>query len=324
MPPSANRVMNLQRWQKRGLVFDPTTGLASGRTYAQVPTPYVLADQSIRVYFGSRDAEKRTATLYLELNREAPCQVTRVSEAPVLSLGKLGSFDDCGVMPSCVVAHGEELRLYYTGWNTSTTVPYRNSIGVALSNDGGHTFQRPFEGPILDRTAHEPHFCATPFVLYENGVWRMWYLSCTEWTEVANRPEAQYLIRYAESDDGLEWRRPGTIAIDYERPDEALARPWVVKDSDGYHMWYSSRLIRDYRANAQNGYRLGYATSSDGIGWKRQDDWVDLPVSSEGWDAQMIAYPAVIDLRGGRCMLYNGSGFGATGFGLAELQPASM
>jgi hypothetical protein len=33
----------------------------------------------------------------------------------------------------------------------------------------------------------------------------------------------------------------------------------------------------------------------------------------------MIAYPAVFDLGGRRYMLYNGNGFGATGFGLAEL-----
>ncbi|HEX6961125.1 MAG TPA: hypothetical protein VF175_04610, partial [Lacipirellula sp.] len=198
-------------------------------------------------------------------------------------------------------------------------VPYRNSIGVAVSDDGGFTFRRPFEGPILDRTAAEPHFCATPYVMRDGGLWRMWYLSCTEWTMVDGKPEARYLIRHAESNDGLQWRRPGTIAIDYLRPDEAIARPWVLKGPSGYEMWYCYRSNRGYRTNANQSYRLGYATSGDGLSWTRRDDAPQLTSPSDGWDADMLAYPAVVEAAGRRYLFYNGNGFGRTGFGLAEL-----
>ena len=100
--------------------------------------------------------------------------------------------------------------------------------------------QAPPPSPARSRSAVR----STPFVLRDGGTWRMWYLSCTEWTVVDGKPEARYLICYAESNDGFAWRRPGTIAIEYQRPDEAIARPWVLKNSTGYEMWYCCRSNR--------------------------------------------------------------------------------
>jgi hypothetical protein len=289
------------------------------RSHAQGPTPFVASSETLRIYFGARDASNRTSTVFLDARLNDPETILRVHDEPVLPLGNLGCFDDAGVMPSCIVPVGGEHYLYYTGWNTSTTVPYRNSIGVAASDDGGLTFRRPFEGPILDRMPTEPHFCATPFVMRDAGSWRMWYLSCSQWTLVDGKPEARYHIRHTESDDGLSWRRPGTVAIDYLGPDEAIARPWVIKDSSGYQMWYCYRSIRGYRVDPAQAYQLGFATSKDGLAWKRRDDVPQLVGASNGWDADMVAYPALIDAGERRLLFYNGNGFGQTGFGLAEL-----
>jgi hypothetical protein len=310
-----------QLWQKRGRLFCPDVGSGWIHSHAQVPTPHLRPDGRLRIYFGARDRQNRTSTVFVEVDPQQLSRVVALHDKPILPLGALGCFDDAGVMPSCLVEADGTTYLYYTGWNTSTTVPYRNAIGVAASRDGGQSFERVFDGPILDRHAEEPHFCATPFVLRDGGLWRMWYLSCTGWTMVAGKPEACYLIRYTESNDGLTWQRPGRIAIDYERPDEAIARPWVLRDHRGYHMWYSYRSIDGYRTRPDRSYRIGYAASSDGYSWKREDDAVNLPASSDAWDAEMTAYAAVIDLRGRRYMLYNGNGFGASGFGFAELAP---
>ena len=84
---------------------------------------------------------------------------------------------------------GTNIWLYYIGSNIGVSVPYRNSIGLAISKDGGLTFKRAFEGPILDRTYLEPHFVANSCVLIENGIWRMWYLSTVRWEIHDGRPE---------------------------------------------------------------------------------------------------------------------------------------
>ena len=310
----------LQTWKKHDVIFRPEGERSWIRSHAQIPTPDWTPQGALRIYFGTRDELNRTSTVFLEVDPRQPRRITRLHKSPVLPLGSLGCFDDAGVMPACVVDAGESKYLYYTGWNTSTTVPYRLSVGLAVSHDAGLTFKRLFDGPILDRTSREPHLCGAPFVLRDGPLWRMWYPSGTEWLQVQGRAEPRYLIRYAESDDGIDWRRPGTIAIDYARPDEAIARPWVVKDRGGYRMWFSSRSITDYRKDPRQSYRLGYAESPDGISWTRKDELADLRVSDSGWDSEMIAYPAIFDVEDRRYLLYNGNGFGATGFGLAELQ----
>jgi hypothetical protein len=64
---------------------------------------------------------------------------------------------------------------------------------------------------------------------------------------------------------------------------------------------------------------LGYAESPDGITWTRKDDEVGIDRSAEGWDSLMMEYPFVYEHRGRKHMLYNGNGFGETGFGHAVL-----
>ena len=68
-----------------------------------------------------------------------------------------------------------------------------------------------------------------------------------------------------------------------------------------------------YRGDA---YRLGTATSSDGIRWVRSPE-SGLDVSRDGWDSEMIGYPSAFAHGGRRYLLYNGNRYGQTGFGLA-------
>jgi hypothetical protein len=194
--------------------------------------------------------------------------------------------------------------LYYIGWNRAASVPFRNALGVAISRDGGETFEKFSRGPVLDRSVFDPCFVASACVLREGPRWRMWYLSCVAWD-----PRHRYHIKYAESDDGIAWRRNGHVCIDFKDASEyAISRPSVIRDGDLYRMWYS------YRGES---YRIGYAESEDGVHWARKDDEAGIDVSAEGWDAEMIEYPHVIRHRGRLYLFYNGNGYGETGIGLA-------
>jgi hypothetical protein len=308
------------QWKKKGLIFAPSQHSSWIQSHAQVPTVDTVEEGVLRIYFGTRNDQNRTLTTYLEADAASPHKVHYVHDRPVLGLGDIGCFDDCGAMPSCIVDHDGAKLLYYTGWNTSTTVPYRNSIGVAISEDGGRTFRRHYQGPVLDRTHSEPHFCATPFVMIDDRTWHMWYLSCVGWHAVGERMEPQYHIKYAESADGVHWNRTGIVCIDShdDAPEpEAFARPWVLKCGDAYRMWYCYRKLSDYRENRDNSYRIGYAESDDGIRWERLDGERGLDIAASGWDSQMVAYPSVYRCSDKVYMLYNGNGFGASGFGYA-------
>ena len=49
------------------------------------------------------------------------------------------------------------------------------------------------------------------------------------------------------------------------------------------------------------------------------DERVGIERSEEGWDSLMMEYQFVYEHRGVKHMLYNGNGFGETGFGYAVM-----
>jgi predicted GH43/DUF377 family glycosyl hydrolase len=310
------------RWEKKGLIFTVENNSDWMAHHACVPVADKVGDDILRIYFAPRDKEGRSRTTFIEVEADNPSRVLRVHDRPVIDLGKLGTFDDSGVMASCIVNQDDRKYLYYIGWNRGVTVPYRNSVGLAVSMDGGLTFERVCEGPVVDRTMHEPYFCASPFAMYdrEESKWKLWYASSTGWMVVHGQPEPLYQIKYAESADGVHWIRNNTVCLEYTFEGEANARPCVIKEDGRYRMWYCFRGSVDYRTRREQSYRLGYAESADGINWTRKDEAVGIGLSSEGWDSVMMEYPYVYEHKGRKYMLYNGNGFGETGFGYAVLE----
>ena len=302
-------------WDRRGLLFAPPAGLDWMKTHAALPTAEAVDGGFHRVYFSGRDGEGRARIGWAEVDLRRPQAPPRaLSTAPAIDLGPLGAFDDHGVTSSWVLDQGGRKYQYYTGWSLGVTVPFYLAVGLALSDDGGATWRRHSAGPLLPADAADPYLTASPCVLVEGGVWRMWYVSATRWVMEEGRPKHYYNIRYAESADGLAWRRTGHVCIDYASADEhAIARPCVVKDGALYRMWYCHRGAA---------YRIGYAESRDGLAWERHDER-GLPPAAEGWDAEMTAYPFVLDAGGVRYMLYNGAGYGRSGVGLAVADAAA-
>jgi hypothetical protein len=304
-------------WLKRGLIYAPKGEYYWNKTHASVPVVDAVSDRRWRIYFAARDNENRSHTSFVEVEAGNPGHVLYEHPEPILPLGQLGTFDDCGIMPSWIVNNGNEKYLYYIGWTVRRTVPFHNSIGLAISKDGGRSFERFSEGPLFDSTYREPYFSGTSCVLVEGRVWKNWYLSCTKWEAINGRPEPFYHLKYAESVDGVKWRREGVVAIDFKSKDEAGIVKASVLREDVYKMWYSHRNASNYRTSKENSYRIGYAESPDGIRWTRRDELAGIDVSDEGWDSEMIEYPHVIKAGGQKYLFYNGNGFGRSGFGYA-------
>jgi hypothetical protein len=299
------------KWRKLGRVFCPDREFPWMINHAAVPVAEYLHDDEFIIYFASRDSANRSHIGWVRIDLSDPTAVLEISTQPVLSPGELGCFDDSGAMPTWIARVEESRYLYYIGWNLGVTVPFRNAIGLAVS-EGPREFKRFAKGPIVDRTAREPHFCASCCVIPEENLWRMWYLSCVGWTIEAGSPRHHYHIKYAESDDGIHWRRDCTVAIDFSEPGEyAISRPSVILDRGCWHMWYSYRGDR---------YRIGYAESEDGISWIRKDADAGIDVSPGEWDGSSVEYPCVFDHEGTKYMLYNGDGYGLTGFGIAVME----
>ena len=308
-------------WIKKGLIYTSTGEFGWNQTHAHVVCVDALADK-LRVYYSARDEKGRCVASFLELNPSNLQEVLYVHDKPILELGKAGTFDDCGIMPTWFINHPNgEKWLYYIGWTVRNTIPYHNSVGIAKSIDGIN-FVKMFEGPVLHTIATEPYFNGSACILFDKGIFKMWYLNCTNWHHAPDgKIEPCYNIKYAESTDGINWIRNGKVAIAYRDETEGgISRPSVIIEDGIYKMWYSCRAKDDYRNNTERSYRIGYAESNNGIDWIRMDDKVGINISESGWDSDMIEYPLVFDLNSKRILFYNGNGFGKTGFGYAVLE----
>jgi len=298
------------RWRKLGLVFCPDHHHDWMQTHAANTMAEQIDSDLYRIYFSTRGERNRSSVGWVEIDMRSPTTVLRVADRAVVSPGRIGTFDDSGASMGCLVRDGAVRHLYYLGWNLGVTVPWRNSIGLAISRASDAPFEKWSEAPVLDRGPTDPFSISYPWVMIDNGRWRMWYGSNLSWG--AQQTDMAHLIKYAESDDGIRWHRDGRIAIPFKSTEEyAMSKPCVVKERGCYRMWYS------FRGPA---YRIGYAESADGVDFERMDERVGLFVSESGWDSESVEYPNVFEHQGTKYILYNGNGYGRTGFGIAVLE----
>ncbi|MBI9103946.1 MAG: hypothetical protein JEY99_16130 [Spirochaetales bacterium] len=157
-----------------------------------------------------------------------------------------------------------------------------------MYTDGGWepplTWIKDANNPVLNLGANGTwdDFNAMPgSILKEDSVYKMWY---------SGYDGTLWRIGYATSPDGIYWTKyssnfilgPGTSG---SWDDNGIFEPSVIKDGESYSMWYSGHDGSDWR--------IGYATSIDGISWtKHPANPVINP--GTGWDSNQIYYPSVI------------------------------
>lgn len=304
------------KWRKLGVVWKPDGSKWWARTHASCPTPVWLGGERLRVYVQCRDEKNVGRVGFVDLDPTEPLRVIGCAETPVLDIGAPGAFDDNGVF-QCSFAPADDGRLfmYYVGFELCHHVRYRLLSGLAVSVDGGWSFERVKSTPVLERSDSERLFRGGPFVVSDNGRYRMWYVAGSRWIEIEGKSMPVYDLRYLESEDGVHWPDEGRVVLDIsERDEHGFGRPYVIRDGGRYRLFYS------IRKSSLRQYRMGYAESNDGIQWIRKDDQVGLDVSPEGWDSEAVEYAAIVKVGERTLMFYNGNDFGATGFGAAELE----
>ena len=300
-------------WKRLGVVFVPDATQSWARSHAALPTPVHVSGDVFRFFYSSRDAEKRSHLGWVEIELSVTPRVREAARQPVLSPGQDGSFDDSGVGIGSVVEIDDGLALYYMGWNLGVRSPWRNAIGLARSPTPQGPFERFSPGPILDRSPEDPYTLSYPCVLrFGPQDWRMWYGS--NLAPAVGNPDMRHAIKSARSRDGVQWTRDGATVVGFASAGEyALARPSVARIGENLVMCFACRGER---------YRIGAASSDDGVNWTRLDAAMGLGPSDQGWDSEMTCYPALFWHRDQLWLAYNGNGYGATGFGLAVWEGA--
>lgn len=213
---------------KHGLIYSVSGRHGFDASHCHKPTPLQLDEESIRVYFGTRDGQGRTRTTFVDVSAQDPSRVLYVHDRPVLDLGKIGASGDSGANVSSVLRVGSDIYMYFIGWSPSTAVHTRNAIGLAISRDGAWTFEQAYHGAVLDRTKPKPYYTGAVDVLRDDSGFKTWYTCGSEWKLIDSRPVTFYHIKYAHSKDGIDWCREDVSCVPPAHEFEVTVRPSVI------------------------------------------------------------------------------------------------
>lgn len=170
------------KWEKKGLIFKPNKSVEWMTEYAANPVAYHLGGNLYRVYFAGRNNKNQSSVGYFEIDITKPTEVLEISDKPVLSPGELGYFDCDGVYAASILNFKNKLYMYYIAWNRGAPEPmFRASIGLAISEDNGLSFQKYSDAPILDRCDIDPLFVSSPTVVKIGEELIMYYISGVRW-----------------------------------------------------------------------------------------------------------------------------------------------
>lgn len=300
-------------WQKKGLVFQP-----EGNEYSHGSHPCAVhvRDNLYVIAFTRRDALQRSH-IFLSYAEVSEGRIILLG-SPKLALlpGDPCCFDCDGVISVCFVKNDGIIYLYYVGWQNLPESLWICDTGRAVLDPDELTLKREFLGPVLGRDKSNPLFAAATAFHVSGDSWQTWYNSGIKWEKTAQGWKHYYGIHYAHSTNGIDWVcEPGMCLPFADEYEYAFGRPSVIRIEGIYFMWYAHRATR-----AVDTYRIGFASSLDGRRWNRNDALAGIDVSSSGWDSEMICYPCVFEHMGWMYMLYNGNGYGKTGFGLAVME----
>jgi hypothetical protein len=299
-------------WTKLGRLYEPRAVHPLLATHAANPLAVHREGPHYRVFYSGRDAQNRSSVGHVDVDMDRR-EVVQVGTEPAFSFGAADSFYSHGVsIGNCYEAGGQRY-MPFMGWQLREGRHWRGDIGrLRVSPDLQLTLDD--DQPLLGASSVDPISLSYPWVQREGDGYRMWYGSTVAWDTGAG--EMLHVINHATSADGHRWQRHG-LAVPFALGQaQAFSRPCVLGDAArGYDMWFS------YRGGSGTPYRIGRASSVDGLAWRLRLDAAGIDVSAEGWDSEMIEYPFVFPYAGRDYMLYNGNGYGRTGFGLAVLEP---
>ena len=234
-------------------------------------------------------------------------------QGAVLVPGKAGAFDSRTVSAPDVHHDGDTYRMWYVGSDRPTAYGGEYAaIGMAVSEDGlswrRENGGKPVLEPGADGAFDEAQLLG-PCVLYEDGLWRMWYGGLMtpgtmpfpeEWIgQTQDNRDPRIRIGLASSEDGIHWTRlnDGKPVVDIGppgAPDDIMAmHPAVIKEDNGYRMWYAS-------GSSRFGHTIAMAVSEDGISWTKHDG--GAPVEGLGY---AVTGPSVCRYKGYYLMLYS-------------------
>ena len=217
---------------------------------------------------------------------------TKHAGNPVLTLGAGGTWDDLYAYIPSVIHRNHKWYMYYAGHDGATV-----RIGLATSPDG-IIWTKHTANPLLDISAGgawDDTHVYYPRVIYRNHKWYMYY---------TGRTGAHLRIGLATSEDGISWTKHTANPV----LDIGAGGAW-----DDSHVYGASVIYRNHRwymyysGYGASHWRIGLATSEDGVSWTKHTGNPVLNIGAGGaWDDVHASRPSVIYRNHKWYMYYDG------------------
>ena len=199
------------------------------------------------------------------------------------------------------ISEPQKFNSLLTMWFTSVT-DGKLAISMAESNDG-MTWNNIQEGVLKSGPNWDKIGVETVSVIKDpQSKYRMYYSSSL-------KDGNDFAIGLATGNDRKSWNKKDLPLFEskneWEKGDpNGVLEPAVVYDSAEkiYKMWYNGLGTKDGKI----AFRIGYATSEDGITWKRLEQSVLEPGAEGQWDDVLVSHVNVVKSLDGYHMFYFG------------------
>lgn len=261
----------------------------------------ILAGITTQVYLTLEPTGQGTGNIYIFVNWGVPPNTDWIdySGNPVLS-SQNSYWDFNGVWQSKILFDEGIYKMWYMGLANNAV----GCIGYAESVDGV-SWTRPIPNPVLFPGSYGSWdaTCVSPdAIIKEDGIYKLYY----------NGFDNQYShwnVGLATSTDGINWTKyPGNPVLSATSGWEfQVVASSVLKIDGTYYLYY-------YGKNSP-AYKIGLATSSDGINWTKYSG-NPIMIATSPWENTGIYYPSVI-LENGQFKMIYANVNPQTAFGLA-------
>ncbi len=212
---------------------------------------------------------------------------------PVISVGTSTSWDSNQVYGPSVIFDTNEFQAWFTGNNG-----LQRQIGYANSQNP-FNFNKLINPVILWNVINPDDIGVEHPSILKQDVYKMWF------SNVENSIRNFHLF-YSTSINGLIWTTLTPLVFDLPIQSwetAGVGAPAVIISAlNTYNLWYVSRGLY----NGSTRWRIGYATSADGINWVKNP----TPVleASQSWEGADVGNPSVIfdEVSGIYEMFYHG------------------
>lgn len=199
---------------------------------------------------------------------------------PVLSLGNSSSWDSSGVIGPSIIFENGVYKMWYGGHNG-----IKRQIGYAESMTP-YNFIKNINPVLTWNLIHDNDIGLEHPTILRQDLYKMWFNN-------AENNFQNFHLFYSYSNDGLIWNQPSPLIFTSSSTSwdvSGMGAPSVIYNIEDnlYHLWY----VAKGELNGSNRWRIGYATSGDGITWTKHPTPVLETIG--GWEGVDVANPSVL------------------------------